>query len=82
MKLKVIGSNQTQIDYKDGTVIFFSYETPVAGYLPEIGYVRSDQFYSVTTSKHINKWLEGVDAVKVPQEKLTLYVYAMNNCPI
>ena len=40
MKLSRIGANQTCINHIDGTQVFFSYDTPVAGYSPELGYVR------------------------------------------
>ena len=62
MKLTPIAANQTEVSINDGTQIFFSYKTPVAAYLPEKGYVRTSQFWSVTTSRHINK-LKGVNEV-------------------
>ena len=61
MKLTPIAANQNEVTINDGTQIFFSYRTPVAAYLPEKGYVRTSQFWSVTTSRHINKWLKGVN---------------------
>ena len=66
MKLKQLGSNQTElvIDY---TLVFFSYETPVAARLACGALLRTDKLYSVTTSKHINKWLGGSPAVLVKQ---------------
>ena len=63
MKLTPIAANQTQISLNNGTEVFFSYKTPVAAYLPEKGYVRTEKFWSVTTSRHINKWLKGVNNV-------------------
>ena len=63
MKLTPIAANQTEVSINDATQIFFSYKTPVAAYLPEKGYVRTSQFWSVTTSRHINKWLKGVNEV-------------------
>ena len=41
----------------DGTQILFSYATPVAAFVPGKGYVRTDRYYSVTTSRHINAWI-------------------------
>ena len=36
------------------------------------GYIRTAKFWSVTTSRHINKWLKGITEVtEVPQEMLT-----------
>ena len=63
MKLTPIAANQTELTLNNGTQVFFSYKTPVAAYLPEKGYVRTDKFWSVTTSRHINKWLQGVNNV-------------------
>ena len=30
MKLRQLGSNKTEVEFTDGTTVFFSYETPVA----------------------------------------------------
>ena len=70
MKLKNIGSNQTELDL--GFVqVFFSYETPVAARLTDGTLVRTDERYSVTTTKHINKWLNGCDALTVSQDRIS-----------
>ena len=70
MKIKNIGSNVTEL-HTDDAVILFSYETPVAGLrTSDHEYVRTDLFGSVTTSRHINKWLSGVEAQTVPQDEL------------
>ena len=66
-KLKSIGSNMATISTVDGTVILFSYETPVAALLPSGRYVKTSKKWSPTTTKHINKWLVGVFA---PVEEL------------
>jgi hypothetical protein len=66
MKLKQIGSNMTELDMGDAQV-FFSYETPVAARTDTGALVRTSTKYSVTTTKHINKWLDGMPAVEVPQ---------------
>ena len=63
MKLTPIAANQNEVSFNNGTQIFFSYKTPVAAYLPEKGYVRTEKFWSVTTSRHINKWLKDVNNV-------------------
>ena len=67
MKLKPLGANKTQVTLANGAVVLFSYETAVAAQLPEGGFVRTSTRYSVTTSKHINQWLEGARAQEVPQ---------------
>ena len=60
MKLTPIAANRNVISYNNGSEVFFSYSTPVAGYCPDRGYLRTEQWYSQTTSKHINKYLPDV----------------------
>ena len=57
MKLKRNGISTTELTI-NGTSILFSYETPVAGYDSQ-GAFRTDQYYSRTTTKHINEYLGG-----------------------
>lgn len=57
MKLNPLGPNKTELRLHNGTVVLFSYKTPVAALIPGEGWVRTDERYSVTTSKHINQWL-------------------------
>lgn len=66
LSINSIGSNQTELHIDDLTVLF-SYSTPVAYCIDGKGYFKVDEFYSVTTSKHINKWLDG--------RKFTLVTY-------
>ena len=63
MKLNPIGSNMTEVEV-NGKSIMFSYQTPVAGY-DDQGAFRTSTKYSVTTSKHINKYLGGRDVGRV-----------------
>ena len=70
MQLKRIAANQTEVSLNNGTKVFFSYDTPVAAQLPDYEYVRTSTKWSVTTSKHINKWLNGVNAAEVSQDIL------------
>lgn len=66
-KIEVLKSNMTVV-YTDNYTILYSYSTPVACYELETGkYYRTNHFHSVTTSKHINNWLQGKDAVLVDQ---------------
>ena len=71
MQLTPIAANQTSVSFNDGTEVFFSYKTPVAAYLPDKGYVKTSTFYSVTTSRHINKWLPTKDVPEVSDTFLT-----------
>jgi len=65
MKLQSLAANRTILSFDDGTEIFFSYETPVAGYLIGMGYVKTDKWYSSTTTRHINKYFNDVPATDV-----------------
>ena len=83
MKLKLIGSNQTELTLEDGTQVFFSYETPVCirteamhcGQKQTRVCVTTEK-YSRTTSKHINKWVANHFDVKmnVPQSEIDNFV--------
>ena len=57
MKLNPIKANMTELNLGNVSVLF-SYKTPVAGW-DDKGAFRTSQFYSVTTSKHINQYLGG-----------------------
>jgi hypothetical protein len=71
MKLNLIGSNQTEVEFDNGTCIFFSYEQAVC-VRNENGCFVTDEKYSQTTSRHINKWIAHTpDIIKiVPQSEL------------
>ena len=70
MKLQRQGNtNAIEID-KGDRVILFSYSTAVAVLMKNDGWYRTAQKYSVTTSRHINKWLDGIDAKVVPQAEI------------
>ena len=73
IRIKQIASNMTVLN-KNGYEILFSYETPVAVYDQQRGeYLRTEQKFSQTTSRHINKWLQGVKAISVPQNVIEDY---------
>jgi len=65
MKVKNIGSNMTELQLADGTLVLVSYETPVAAFVPGLAavgihdqpVVRTNKNWSATTSRHIHKWL-------------------------
>ena len=70
MKLRRIGYNQTVVEYNNGSEVFFSYDTPVAARLQDYEYLRTQDFYSKTTSRHINKYLETINNVSVIPQKV------------
>lgn len=55
MKLNQIAPNQTEIERADGITVFYSYNTPVAAFVPGKGALCTNKRYSVTTSKHVNQ---------------------------
>ena len=68
MQLTQIAPNKTEIETSQARILF-SYRTPVAAYIFGEGFVKTEQYWSVTTSKHINKW-GARDGKKVPQARL------------
>ena len=65
MKRSKIGSNMSVLNM-GSTAILFSYETPVAGYDHE-GAFKTAQWYSSTTTRHVNKYTAGDEARVVEQ---------------
>tara|TARA_R110000822_G_scaffold160612_2_gene300792 strand:+ start:70 stop:303 length:234 start_codon:yes stop_codon:yes gene_type:complete len=71
MNIKPIAPNQTEIHLNNGTLVLVSYQTPVAAFDAEKSkWIRSAEKYSVTTSKHVNKWLSGLNTTTVPQSEI------------
>jgi hypothetical protein len=56
MRIKPIGKNMVELNVDDKRVLF-SYETPVACHIPGKGFFKTAEFFSTTTSRHIDKWL-------------------------
>ena len=67
MNAKQIGPNATEINGERISVLF-SYATPVAARVRGEGWFRTSTRHSVTTSRHINAFLNGVTAAERPQE--------------
>ena len=69
MQLTPIASNMTEVA-TDSARVLFSYRTPVAAYVYGVGYVKTDKWWSVTTSRHINKWIDNCTVREVSQTYL------------
>ena len=70
MQLTPIASNMTEVETSEARVLF-SYRTPVAAYVFGRGIRKNRKMVeSVTTSRHINKWLDGGTAKEVSQTYL------------
>ena len=71
MNLRPIAANQNEVTFNNGTQVFFSYQTPVAAFDSVSGkFFRTSTKWSVTTSRHINKWLDTRIAQDVDQSVL------------
>lgn len=44
------------VTYENGAQILQSYATPVAAYIPALGFIETTTSFSRTTSKHISQW--------------------------
>lgn len=77
MKMKNIGSNQTELSLDNGVTVLFSYQTPVAIHIPGKGYYRAERMYSITTTRHVNKWAHN----PVPLEQWAIEAYANGQDP-
>jgi hypothetical protein len=85
MRLNNISNNETEVIFNERLVddskratFFFSYGTPVAAKVG-VKYYKTEEKFSKTTSRHINKWLEGVRVEVQPQNwfaKAILEVHA------
>lgn len=69
MKISNYGSNQTEVEF-DGGRILISYSTPVCAYIYGRGYIRTSAWYSTTTSRHINAYINGSKFETVDQTEL------------
>jgi len=66
LKINPVGKNQTEL-HTDSMIIFFSYQTPVACNILGQGAYKTSEKHSVTTTKHVNKWLAGAEAAEKDQ---------------
>ena len=74
MQLTPIASNMTEVETSEARILF-SYRTPVAAYVFGEGFVRTEKWWSVTTSRHINKWIgKDVTTEEVSQTYLDNFV--------
>lgn len=73
LRINPIASNMTEVKIGDKTILV-SYQTPVASIKihKDSGYIeahKTNKNWSRTTTRHINKWLNGVPSVvSQPQE--------------
>ena len=61
------------VTYENGALFLISYTTPVAAYIPGLGFLETEQKFSVTTSKHITQWKKRMGyplVARVPQTEI------------
>ena len=67
-KKQIRSTNSYEYTADNGqSVVLVSYSTPVAARVYG-RYYRTSERYSVTTSRQINQWLEGIKAEEKPEE--------------
>jgi hypothetical protein len=68
LSVKPIASNMTLLE-TPAHIVLFSYQTPVASFdKTTYSFNRTAKKWSMTTTRHINKWLDSAKAVEQPQE--------------
>jgi hypothetical protein len=71
---KQVGSKSMWIHtYPNGAEIAISYQTPVAAYIPGLGFFKTDEKFSVTTTRHIGVWAKmqfNPLITAIPQEEI------------
>lgn len=67
LSVKPVASNMTLVD-TDSYIVLFSYSTPVASFdKSKYQFYKTNKKWSKTTTRHINKWIDGVQAIEQPQ---------------
>ena len=74
MKIKRLGASKTLLVLPSGSEAFFSYDTPVAFQMHSGEIFNTEEYYSLTTSKHITQYLHGRDAEAGPQAMINQLV--------
>ena len=68
LSVKPIASNMTLLETPKH-IVLFSYATPVASFdTATYSFHRTTKKWSKTTTRHINKWIDGVKAIDQPQD--------------
>jgi len=70
------------VTYENNASFLLSYATPVAGYIPGIGFVETEQKFSVTTSKHVSQWKRRMGyplVARVPQTEIENWIKKLDS---
>ncbi len=63
MNIKHLGDNVSLLTTNHGDEVLFSYEKPVAGFSPKIGWYKNSEKYSVSSSEHVIEYLKNVHKI-------------------
>lgn len=56
---KQVGSKSMWIHrYPNGAEVAISYKTPVAAYIPALGFLKTKERFSDTTTRHVGVWVK------------------------
>jgi len=67
MKITKLGNQNATVIETNDKIVLFSYETPVAANVDGKLY-KTDKFWSKTTSKHINQFVNNYPVETMPQQ--------------
>ena len=65
-RTRIDRTNAWTVTLKSGVTVLYSYTTPVAAKLCDGTYIRTRTHHSVTTTKHINRFVRGQCATVDP----------------
>lgn len=70
MLIQVKRPNVVEVTLKNGNIILFSYQRPVAVHIMNVGRFRTNHHFSATTWGHIDVWLQGHNVVAIDQDMI------------
>ena len=82
-KIKRLGSkNAWEHQYENGALVLRSYATPVACYIPGLGFLETEEKFSQTTSRQIAQWKRDQGyplSIRVPQREIEGWMQKMED---
>ncbi|OZI20082.1 hypothetical protein CAL26_21240 [Bordetella genomosp. 9] len=67
------------LEYRDGTQLLFSYEVPIAAFIPGQGYIVSDEDMSPTNERRVAEWVDFSNAREVSQDQIFHVITSRRN---
>jgi hypothetical protein len=75
MNVRSVGPNQTVLTLNNQDEVFFSYETPVAGWICGKGFWRTTEKFSATTTRHVGRYANTYRVTDMSPEAVELLLY-------